>query len=103
VTCPAEGASFRFCLRPFVFPLRVDPMIEAIVPNERVVWTGKKFGVFARHEFLFRKVENGVVVTSRETFQGLPVLLGPLLFPLWRLRQLTATMLNDLKTAAEKP
>lgn len=97
----AEGTAFRFCLRPFVFPVRVEPVIEEMVPNVRVVWTGRAFGVFARHEWLFGEDGAGTVLTSRETFRGPAVLLGPLLFPLWRLRALTKRMLEDLRKAAE--
>jgi len=43
-----------------------------------------------------------VLVTSRETFRGLPLLFGGLTFPESTVRELTIGMLKDLKKAAEK-
>jgi hypothetical protein len=97
-----EGERFTFCLRPFAMPIQIDPKIEEVVPREKVVWTGTKFGIFSRHEFLFQQVANGVLVTSRETFRGLPLLFGGITFPDSTVRELTVGMLNDLKKAAEK-
>ncbi len=96
------GEAFTFCIRPFLFPVRLQPVIEEVVPNERLVWTGRKFGIFSRHEFLFHQVPEGVLVTSRETLRGLPLILGNLSFPVWKVRELTVGMLQDLKRAAEK-
>jgi len=98
-----EGERFTFCLRPFSVPIVIEPKIEEVVPQEKVVWTGTKFGIFSRHEFLFQQVANGVLVTSRETFRGLPLLFGGITFPESTVRELTVGMLKDLKKAAEKP
>ena len=97
-----EGEKFTFCLRPFSVPIMIEPKIEEVVPKEKVVWTGTKFGIFSRHEFLFQQVANGVLVTSRENFRGLPLLFGGRTFPEGTVRELTVGMLNDLKKAAEK-
>ncbi len=97
-----EGEKFTFCLRPFTVPIVLEPKIEEVVPREKVVWSGTKFGIFSRHEFLFQQAVNGVLVTSRETFRGLPLLLSGLTFPESTVRELTVGMLNDLKRAAEK-
>jgi len=97
-----EGGEFTFCLRPFSVPIMIEPKIEEVLPQEKVVWTGTKFGIFSRHEFLFQQIANGVLVTSRETFRGLPLLFGGLTFPESTVRELTVGMLNDLKKAAEK-
>ena len=97
-----EGERFTFCLRPFSVPIIIEPKIEEVVPRERVVWTGTKFGILSRHEFLFQQATNGVLVTSRETFRGLPLLFGGFTFPEGTVRKLTIGMLNDLKKAAEK-
>lgn len=97
----SSGEKFAFCIRPFVFPVRLRPVIEEVVPKERLVWKGWKFGIFSRHEFLLRQTEEGVLVISRETLRGLPVMFGRFSFPLWKVRELTARMLNDLKKAAE--
>jgi hypothetical protein len=98
-----EGERFTFCLRPFSVPIVVKPKIEDIVPREKVVWTGTKFGIFSRHEFLFQQVANGVLVTSREAFRGLLLLFGGVAFPEGMVRELTVGMLNDLKKSAENP
>jgi len=97
-----EGEDFTFSIRPFAVPVALELAIEDVVPCELVVWSGKKFGIFSRHEWLFQKAQNGVLVTSREKFQGLPLLLGSLSFPEDTIRKLTVGMLNDLKRAAER-
>ena len=97
----AAGEKFTFCIRPFLFPVRLKPVVEELVPNERLVWKGWKFGIFSRHEFLLRQTGEGVQVTSRETLRGLPLILGNISFPIWKVRELTIGMLNDLKTAVE--
>ena len=96
-----EGGSFTFCLRPFSIPIVIEPKIEEVVPREKIVWTGTKFGIFSRHEFLFQQASNGVLVTSRESFRGLPLLFGGITFPESSVRELTVGMLTDLKKAAE--
>jgi len=97
-----EGEKFTFCLRPFSVPVLIEPKIEEVVPREKVVWTGTKFGIFSRHEFLFQQASNGVLVTSRETFRGLPLLFGGAAFPEGTVRELTVGMLKDLKKASEQ-
>jgi hypothetical protein len=97
-----EGKRFTFCLRPFSVPIMIEPKIAEVVPQEKVVWTGTKFGIFSRHEFLFQQAANGVLVTSRETFRGLPLLFGGVTFPESMVRELTVGMLKDLKKASEK-
>ena len=97
----AAGEKFTFCIRPFLFPVRLKPVVEEVVPNERLVWKGWKFGIFSRHEFLLRRTAEGVSVTSRETLWGPPLIFGNLSFPLWRVRELTVKMLNDLKNSVE--
>jgi len=97
-----EGERFTFCLRPFSIPINVEPKIEEVVPREKVVWSGTKFGIFSRHEFLFQQASNGVLVTSREEFRGLPMLFGGMTFPEGTVRELTVGMLNDLKNSVEK-
>jgi uncharacterized protein YndB with AHSA1/START domain len=98
----ASGEAFSFCIRPFLFPVRLRPVIEEVSPNERLVWKGRKFGIFSRHEFQLRQTQEGVRVTSRETLRGLPLIFGNLSFPVGKVRELTAGMLKDLKMAAEK-
>ena len=97
-----EGERFTFCLRPFDLLIVINPKVEEVLPREKVVWTGTKFGIFSRHEFLFQQVANGVLVTSREAFRGPPLIFGGLTFPEGMVRKLTVGMLNDLKKAAEK-
>ena len=97
-----EGERLSFCLRPASVPIMIEAKIEEVVHREKVVWTGTRFGIFSRHEFLFQQVANGVLVTSSETFRGLPLLFGGLTFPESTVRELTVGMLKDLKKAAEK-
>jgi hypothetical protein len=100
--CIEEGEKFTFSLRPFSMRVMITPEVEEVVPFEKIVWRGGKFGIFSRHEFLFQQVANGVLVTSRETFRGLPLLFGGGPFIEKISREMAASMLKDLKKAAEK-
>ncbi len=97
-----EGETFTFCLLPLPVPIVLEPKVEEVVPREKVVWKGAKFGISSRHEFLFQQASDKVLVTSRETFRGMALLLGGLTFPESTVRELTVGMLRDLKKAAEK-
>ena len=48
-----------------------------------------------------RQTGEGVLVISRETLRGLPLVFGRFSFPLWKVRELTVGMLNDLKKTVE--
>lgn len=97
-----EGERFTFCIRPFSVPITLKPRIEAVVPAQRIVWTGSKFGIFSRHEFLFQQRTNGVLVTSREVLRGLRLLFGGHAFTKGLVRKLNIAMLKDLKNACER-
>jgi hypothetical protein len=97
----AEGGGFRFCIRPFVIPVSFEPVIEEVVPGKKVTWRGEKFGITAVHEYIFQETEQGVSVISRETFSGNTISLSGILFSMGRLKELTLTLLKDLKEAAE--
>jgi hypothetical protein len=96
-----KGADFRFCLRPFMFPVYVEPFIEEVIPNRLVVWSGSKFGIFARHEFIFEESEKNVTVISRESFKGITMDNMSFIFPEKILKELTISLLRDLKQASE--
>jgi len=96
-----EGNSFKCCIRPFDIPMNLEPLVEEIDPMHRIVWSGKKHGISARHEFTFQTKNNGVLLTSREAFTGL--VMSPLrfLFPKKTLQELSGKMLREIKVAAE--
>jgi uncharacterized protein YndB with AHSA1/START domain len=96
-----EGKRFRFCIRPFDIPVNIEPIVEEIIPGLRIVWSGRKHGITARHEFTFQVKKEGVLLTSRETFSG--AILKPLkfFFPKRKIRELSILMLHDIKAAAE--
>jgi hypothetical protein len=96
-----EGGSFRFCIRPFVIPVYLEPVIEEVVPGRKITWRGEVFGITAVHEYIFEETGQGVLVTSRETFSGGLVALSGILFSIRRLKELTLTLLIDLKESAE--
>ncbi|MEW6600377.1 MAG: SRPBCC family protein, partial [Nitrospirota bacterium] len=95
-----EGSSFKCCIRPFDLPMNLEPLVEEIIPMDRIVWSGKKHGISARHEFTFEINGSGVLLTSRESFSGL--FMSPLrfLFPKKKLQELSGKMLREIKTAA---
>jgi hypothetical protein len=96
-----EGMKFRCALRPFAFPVFIEPFIAEFIPRGKIVLTGSKFGITARHDFIFAGSEQGTTVTSRESFGGITFLVFGFIFPSWRIRELTRALLNDLKKAAE--
>jgi hypothetical protein len=96
-----EGGTFTFCLRPFFVPIMIEPKIEEVVLREKVVWSGGRFGITSRHEFLFQQAQNGVLVTSREHFSGVPLLLGGKPLTEKVSRDLVVLMLQQLKKACE--
>ena len=96
-----EGERIRFCLRPFRLPVNIEPVIDEVLPYERVVWSGSKFGISSRHEFLFQSAGANILVTSREKFRGLPFLIGGRWFTEKIARDLVRSMLQELKAACE--
>ena len=99
--CLYHGTVITCSFRPFSFPISARIEVEEVIPNECVTWSVRKKGFFAYHEFLFQKQEKGVLVTSRETFNGLLLRFFRFLLPRKRMRALTAAFLKDLKTASE--
>jgi hypothetical protein len=97
-----EGERFRFRLRPFNLPVNIDPVIDEVVEHERVVWSGSRFGIYSRHEFLFRQIDGGVLVTSREEFRGIPLRMGGRPLTGKVARGLVVKMLQELKKACEE-
>jgi hypothetical protein len=97
-----EGKRFNFCIRPFILPVDVEPVVEEVVHEERVVWSGSKYGIQARHEFIFDQGENNVILTSREIFQAGPLTRILFEIPKKQLHALSVRMLEELKEAAEK-
>ena len=96
-----QGESFKFRIRPFNFPLNINPVIEEIIEQKRAVWRGHKYLISARHEFMFEEKGESVILTSRETFSG--PLHGALwiFFPRKTLQKISFQMLQDLKDASE--
>jgi hypothetical protein len=99
--CLANCKNLKCYFRPFIFPVQMRIKVEEIVPYERIVWSARKKGLFAFHEFFFQKNERNILVTSKETFSGLLAGASGFLLPEKRMRSLTKTFLKDLKNAAE--
>ena len=99
--CLTHGTVITCRFRPFLFPINAQINVEKIIPEEYVIWSVKKKGFKAYHEFIFQRQEKGVLVISRETFNGLLIRLFGFLLPQKRLRELTTTFLNELKVASE--
>jgi len=96
-----EGRPFNFCIRPFALPVRIEPIVDEVVPYKKITWSGKKFGVLARHDFFFEDSAGGVKVTSVETFTGLKLTLTWFKLSKWRLYSMTSLLLDELKKASE--
>jgi len=100
--CLSSGKEVKCCLYPFLFPITVDLRIEELIPRELIVWSVRKKGLHARHEFIFGKKDNSVLVTSREAFTGLLSKGSGALLPKRRMQELTIRFLKDLKKASEE-
>jgi hypothetical protein len=96
-----RGKKLFCCFRPFFFPIRVKISVEEVTPHERVVWSARKKGLFAYHEFDFQENNATVIVTSSETLTGVLARGDGILLPKKRLVSLTRAFLHDLKLAAE--
>jgi hypothetical protein len=96
-----QGKPFTCLMRPLVCQVRLEPLAEEVLPSRRIILTGHRFGIRARHEFLFEGNETQTKVTSRETFRGILPGLPGWFFLRRRLEKLTVCMLRDLKAAAE--
>jgi len=96
-----EGTSFKFCIRPFSFPIHIEPVVEELVAGHKIVWSGTKHGITARHEFLFEEINGKTLLTSREVFKLNRLKRLFFRIPGKRLHRLSLLMLHDVKYAAE--
>lgn len=100
--CLSNGKEVTCSLYPFLFPITVNLRIEELIPHELIVWSARKKGLHARHEFIFETKDNSVLVTSRETFAGLLSKASGALLPKRKMQALTIRFLRDLKKASEE-
>ena len=100
--CLSNGKEVKCSLYPFLFPITVNLRIEELIPHELIVWSARKKGLYARHEFIFEKKDNSVLVTSRETFAGLLSSASGAFLPKRKMQALTIRFLKDLKKASEE-
>ena len=100
--CLSNGKEVKCCLYPYLFPITVNLRIEELIPHELIVWSARKKGLYARHEFIFEKQDNSVLVTSRETFAGLLSKASGAFLPKRKMQALTTRFLKDLKKASEE-
>jgi hypothetical protein len=100
--CLSNGKEVKCSLYPFLFPITVNLRIEELIPHELIVWSARKKGLYARHEFIFEKQDNSVLVTSRETFTGLLSKASGALLPKRKMQALTTRFLKDLRKASEE-
>jgi hypothetical protein len=100
--CLSNGKEVKCCLRPYLFPIKVNLRVEEVIPFERITWSARKKGLYARHEFIFGKKDNSVLVTSREAFTGLLSKVSGAFLPKKKMQALTLRFLKDLKQASEE-
>ena len=96
-----EGKHIAFCIRPFAFPVHIRPVVDEVIPRRRIAWSGKKYGIHAYHEFIFRQDDDSVVLTSRETFKVNFIQKVFFHVSKKRLHHLSMKMLEELKCTAE--
>ena len=88
--------------RPFFFPINVAIHVKEVKSSESISWRVEKPGLLAEHIFYFKKIKDGVLVTSKETFSGFLVRNAKFIVPKQKIISLTKTFLNDLKKASER-
>jgi len=99
-----EGACISFSLSALIFPLRIAPVVEARRENKTIVWSGGKWGIHARHAFLFRHAGDNGKWTELESIEAFS---GPLLWAARiagmhrRLHRLTLKLLEAIRQEAE--
>jgi uncharacterized membrane protein len=101
-SCIDADGHFTCCVTPFWVPVFFETRINELSPMERIVWTGSKYMIHGRHEFLFTEEDGKVRLFSREVLRGLPVAFGGIFFPLGKFRTLTREFLEGLKKYAEE-
>ena len=97
----ALNTCFTFSMRPYYLPIKVQPTITKCDPGKEVIWEGNRFGVYAVHSFIFEEKENGVKLTSSESFHGPLLWLSKLIFIPKRLHRLTQQLMTAIKSQAE--
>jgi hypothetical protein len=97
----AQGACFTFVVKPFIFPLQVEPRVVSCDPGREVIWEGKRLGISAVHVWRFQETADGVLLESIETFRGPLLLMGRLIGVPRRLHRLTVEMLDQIKRHSE--
>lgn len=97
----AEGACFTFVVKPFVFPLQVEPRVVSCYPGREVVWEGRRLGISAVHTWRFQENADGALLESIETFRGPLLLIGHVVGVPRRLHRLTVGMLDQIKRHSE--
>jgi uncharacterized protein YndB with AHSA1/START domain len=68
----ALGTKFHWT----TFGVRAHTVIEELVPNERLSWSGRGLGSTAYHGWVIARVSGGSFVVTEETQQGIVVSLG---------------------------
>ncbi len=96
-----RGSCISFELNPIFFPIRIAPVVETCNPGKKVIWTGSKWGISARHTFEFNQRKTMVTVKSTEVFNGILLLPARLAGVTGRLHQLTIRLLQAIKTESE--
>jgi uncharacterized protein YndB with AHSA1/START domain len=98
----SEGSDLKCNFCPFLFPMEMLIRIEKVIPCERIVWSVKKSGLSARHDFIFLRDKRGILVVSEETFTGFITKVLGVRVAVKRIQGLTKHFLQDLKKASER-
>jgi hypothetical protein len=79
--------------------LKINSTIIEVVPNSRLTWKGKLFGIRAVHTWHLEQLDdNKTLVTTSESMEGL---LAKWFLRTSQLEKILSEWLSDLKTAAE--
>ncbi len=91
-----RGATFVWISGGFT----IHSTMQDVVPMRRLSWSGRTFGTKAVHSWTFDVMDEGVLVTTTETFRGwLPMIMSKTMQK--TLHDTLCALLASLKAAAE--
>jgi Polyketide cyclase / dehydrase and lipid transport len=87
------------------FGVGIESRVEEFVPNERIGWNGKAFGIDVYHAWLIVRTASGCKVITEESQHGWLARLSVWVFPtrMWKFHQIWLESLRSQATSGLPP